>query len=555
MQFDNSQHFFNFYHRLMRKIFSFYIILLLIIPFIFSSCSGSGQSASSEKANRELKALDKTLDNIKVYRGERRILIDSLRAKSRNLSDSLEIWKTLLELSSQYRLLNADSAVLTAGYAMEYAPASLSEEDRMHGKLTAIQAISTSGLFYAALTRLDSIDPDRLPLYLKIEYWNTTRMAYSYAASQAQGLDEYVTTLSRTQEAMSDSLLKYLPENDIMYRFLYCSDLVNSSDWQRAEIMLSRFLKEVPVSDNFHGMLAYQLAQAYKNQGDFDNYVTYLAIAAKSDIQANVKEGLALQELARWLYRQGDYERANRYISQSLDDAISGNVRMRTAAISNIASLIETTNRKELHRSHNAMTIYAVTSTVLFIVTAALALIFLRNSRKIRANEKKLSSSTKKLEAYVGNFIALCSNYSRRLDNLTRLVGRKIAAGQTEDLVKMINSGKISEQDSEGFYSLVDKALLDLYPDFVESINTLLAPDKQIELKPGELLTPELRIYVFIRLGITQSTKIAQILHYSVNTVYSYRNRMRNRAIDRDNFDEQVANLGTHENWIDNLPE
>ncbi|MDE6298247.1 MAG: hypothetical protein K2M10_01180, partial [Muribaculaceae bacterium] len=127
-------------------------------------------------------------------------------------------------------------------------------------------------------------------------------------------------------------------------------------------------------------------------------------------------------------------------------------------------------------------------------------------------------------------------------------------AGQTEDLLKMINSGKINEQDSADFYPLVDKALLDLFPDFVENINTLLLPDRQIELKPGELLTPELRIYVFVRLGIDQSTRIAQILHYSVNTVYTYRNRMRNRAIDRDNFDAQVADLGKKETWIDNLP-
>ena len=539
----------------MRKLLFAISFVILITVSLLIACSGKDRTDSPDTAQSQLKALDKTLDNINMYRDQRRTAIDSLRAESRNITDSLRLWQTLLELSSQYRLLNADSATLIARYAMEYAPSTLSKDEITYGKLKAIQAISTSGLFYAALTRLDSISPEGMPLDLKIEYWNTTRMAYSYAASHAQGLDEYVTTLQKTQQAMSDSLLKYLPHTDTMYRFLYCSELVKSSDWQRAEVMLSKFLKEVPLSDNFHGMLAYQLAQAYKNQGDFENYVKYLAIAAQSDILANVKEGLALQELARWLYRQGDYERANRYISQSLEDAITGNVRMRTTAISNIASLIETTNQKELRRSHNSMAIYAVTSTVLFILTAALAFIFLRNSRKIRANEKKLSSSTKKLEAYVANFIALGSNYSRRLDNLTMLVGRKIAAGQTEDLVKMINSGKINEQDSEGFYSLVDKALLDLYPDFVESINTLLAPDKQIELKAGELLTPELRIYVFIRLGINQSTKIAQILHYSVNTVYSYRNRMRNRAIDRDNFDEQVANLGSHENWIDNLPE
>lgn len=530
--------------------------LLFVSLFLFSilvaSCSGTpAQSYRSPKVAEELKHLDKSLDERGLYAAEKRVTIDSLKNIARTSPDSTLVRRVLLELSEKYRPMNADSAVIAARHALTYSTPYLSYDEKIHGRLVGIQAIATSGLFYAALTRLDSIDTTGLSPELKIEYWKTARMAYSYAASHAQGMDSYVAELQKKQREYSDSLLKNLPPTDIMHRFLYCSDLVETSDWQRAEIMLTNFLKEVPETDNFHGMFAYQLAQAYKNQGDIDGYVENLAIAARSDLQANVKEGLALQELAKWLYQQGDYERANRYISLALADAISGNVRMRTATISDIASLIEATNQKELRTSHTSMTIYAITSTVLFIITSVLAIIFLITTKKIRGNEKKLSSSTKKLEAYVGNFISLCSNYSNRLNKLTLLVARKISAGQTDDLLKMINSGKISEEDSEGFYSLLDKAFLDLFPDFVESINALLKPDRQIELKPGELLTPELRIYVFIRLGITQSTKIAQILQYSTNTVYAYRNRMRNRAIDRENFEEQVGNMGNHVNWID----
>lgn len=525
---------------------------LLILSSLLPSCSEQpSQGHHSSKVADELKHLDKSLDERGLYMARKRVIIDSLKNLARTATDSAEVRNVLLQLAEQYRPMNADSSVIVTRHALTYTPAGLSENEKLRGKLIGIRAVATSGLFYAALTRLDSINPANLSPDLKIDYWITARMAYSYAASQAHGMDSYAAELQKKQQSYSDSLLKHLPQNDIMHRFLYCSDLVESEDWQRAELMLSNFLKEVPETDNFHGMLAYQLAQAYKKQGNTEGYVKNLALAARSDLQANVKEGLALPELAKWLYQQGDYERANRYISHALDDAISGNVRMRTATISDIASLIEATNQKELRTSHTSMTIYAVTSTVLFIITAVLAVIFLLNSKKIRGNEKKLSSSTKKLEAYVGNFISLCSNYSNRLNKLTLLVARKISAGQTDDLLKMINSGKISEEDSEGFYSLVDKAFLDLYPDFVESINALLKPDKQIELKPGELLTPELRIYVFIRLGITQSTKIAQILQYSTNTVYTYRNRMRNRAIDREKFEEQVENMGNHVNWID----
>ncbi|MDE6299094.1 MAG: hypothetical protein K2M10_05555, partial [Muribaculaceae bacterium] len=443
----------------MNKRYNFAILIFqALIIVVFQACAGgdgAGKQPASEKA---LVNLDKTLDKAHVFHDMKHHTIDSLRKVSGEVRDSLERWETLLELSNQYRLMNADSAVLIAQQAHHVAPSYLTESQRLHAKLILVQALSTSGFFYATLSRLDSILRRDYPQHDMIDVWKTSRIAYSYAASYAQGLDNYTMTLRTHQKEATDSLLKYLPENDTLRRFLYCSDLVEDSNWDHAKLELRKFLDEVPLNDNLHGMAAYQLAQVYKNLGDFDNYVTWLADAANSDVQSNVKEGLALQELARWLHQQGEYDRANRYITAAMNDAISGNVRMRTAAISNIAPLIEETSRKELKDSHNSMKIYAVTTTVLLIITGVLAVIFLIHSRRMRANEKTLSSTTRKLETYVGNFIALCSKYSSRLDNMTRLINRKISAGQTEALLKMINSGKINEQDSADFYPLVDKA-------------------------------------------------------------------------------------------------
>ena len=105
----------------------------------------------------------------------------------------------------------------------------------------------------------------------------------------------------------------------------------------------------------------------------------------------------------------------------------------------------------------------------------------------------------------------------------------------------MIKSGRYGDPKNEEFYRRFDEAFLDLYPGFVFSINRLLRPDEQIELKKGEGLTPELRIYAFVKLGVSESTRIAQVLHYSVSTIYAYRNKMRNKAVNRDTFDADVA--------------
>ena len=101
------------------------------------------------------------------------------------------------------------------------------------------------------------------------------------------------------------------------------------------------------------------------------------------------------------------------------------------------------------------------------------------------------------------------------------------------------------EEQSREFYDIFDDAFLHIYPSFVESVNSLLLPDKQIELQEGEKLNTDLRILAFIRLGLEDSNRVAQMLNYSVNTIYAYRNRIRNRAINRDTFEEDIMKISS----------
>lgn len=141
----------------------------------------------------------------------------------------------------------------------------------------------------------------------------------------------------------------------------------------------------------------------------------------------------------------------------------------------------------------------------------------------------------------------MCSSYADRLDSLSKLVSVKISSGKTDELLKLVKSGRFGESNKdEDFYRSFDTAFLDLYPDFVMRVNTLLRESEQIELKNGEGLSPELRIYALVKLGVEESTRIAQILHYSVSTIYAYRNKMRNKAISRDTFEEDIAALRRH---------
>lgn len=132
-----------------------------------------------------------------------------------------------------------------------------------------------------------------------------------------------------------------------------------------------------------------------------------------------------------------------------------------------------------------------------------------------------------------------------KLNQFCKIAVRKLAAGQADDLYRMTKSGKFVEEQSREFYEVFDSAFIHIYPDFVQQVNALLRPDAQITLAPGEVLNTDLRILAFMRLGIEESPRIAQILNYSLNTIYSYRNRLKARAIDRENFEADIMRIGS----------
>jgi hypothetical protein len=134
-----------------------------------------------------------------------------------------------------------------------------------------------------------------------------------------------------------------------------------------------------------------------------------------------------------------------------------------------------------------------------------------------------------------------------KVKQLCNLANRKIAAGQIEDLYKITKSGKFIEEQNVEFYKVFDDAFLHIYPNFVENVNKLLRPEEQIVMADGEMLNSDLRILAFMRLGIDDTNRIAQILNFSVNTIYAYRNRLRNRAIDRNTFEADIMKIGNLE--------
>jgi hypothetical protein len=154
-----------------------------------------------------------------------------------------------------------------------------------------------------------------------------------------------------------------------------------------------------------------------------------------------------------------------------------------------------------------------------------------------------LSATNLTRERYVSLFLDLCAAYIHKLNNFQNLVKRKVMAKQAEDLLKMVNATRLSEVDAKEFFLHFDTAFLTLYPDFIRSFNALLREDAQIKLERGDKLNTELRIYALIRLGVKDSSTIATLLFYSPQTIYNYRSAVKNRAKDKERFEEDVMEL------------
>ena len=167
-------------------------------------------------------------------------------------------------------------------------------------------------------------------------------------------------------------------------------------------------------------------------------------------------------------------------------------------------------------------------------------------NKELSEANTNLSEANQIKEAYIGHFLDLCSTYINKLEKYQNTLNKKAVEKKLDELYKMLKSSDMINNELKELYENFDNIFLHLYPNFVEEFNSLLLDEEKFVLKPNELLNVELRIFALIRLGITDSSKIASFLHYSANTIYSYRTRVRNKAaVPRDDFENRVMKISS----------
>lgn len=261
---------------------------------------------------------------------------------------------------------------------------------------------------------------------------------------------------------------------------------------------------------------------------------------------------MSLQQLAILLFQEGDIERAYNYISCSLEDVNFGKARYRIVDIAEYLPIIKAANDSRVKADRDRVLFFLLVLSIL-VITLIIAFFVLRQkNRKLLRVKQSLAEQNQRLqemtenltrmneeikesnhikEEYIGLLFNICSEYIYKQETERKSLLKIVNTGSMADISKMLHNQSSTTEDFKLFISKFDTIFLSIFPDFVESFNTLLKEDERILLKEGELLTPELRIYALIRLGIDDNSKIANFLHYSLQTVYNYRLKMRNKAI------------------------
>lgn len=481
--------------------------------------------------------------------------------------------KAYNDIYQEYYVFNYDSAMLYVSKGLKLAKAVGENYYIHHFTLQEARLLVVAGLFTEAMDILDSVNEATLEQNLKFDYYFTFYRLYINLSDYCKDNTYQPIYRKRATEYMVKAM-RYLSRDDRYYHYYIGEYYTNvKADNERAKVYYQQAIKDSPMNSRVYAMSCYMMAFIYKAKGDKEKYEEYLIRSSIGDALSATKENSALQALAVLLSSSSkrDYDRAQRYITESLGDAKFYNSRLRIIETSrNLLSVISQ-YQKEIARRSTFQIIAICAISLLTIGLVVMLFLFFRKNRRLmyicnvlkltnksladsiqkqgKLNQqlstvnKQLVDTNKRRERLARLFIDLCNEYIIRLGNFQFYVKRKIKANQVQELLCHISSTRTSEKDAQIFYRRFDDAFLSLYPDFVKQFNGLLQEGQEVVPRKEGTLNTELRIFALVKLGIKDSSEISNLLFYSPQTIYNYRSSVKNRAKDRDNFEENVRNL------------
>lgn len=538
-------------------------ILRIILAAMLMATSIPVFSAGIDVARRVdslLVILDREITLKPYYEAKKRAKINAIRDKLNfPISDSIR-YEIMNSMFNEYRTYAMDTSLTIARECREIARRIGDDHVMWRSMLMEAEALKGIGYYDRSLRLLDSLPAEARHLYLEDVLSRYYSVYYSLAENTLPRAD--AMPFRDKLVLYRDSLVRFSKDiegktiNEIEYYKMI-------GDYQSAIDKGIGFMWSNVIEDENLVIFQYIVAEAYLMAGNEDMAMLFFTQAAIGDIRMCVRKYNALPTIAELLNRNGDVERAYNYIMCSLEDIKNSCSQSRMHKVIDALPII--TNAYMLHEKNSARTrnIFIVAISVLaFVVIVTLVVLYYENNKLNserlllrRKNEelltmkenvdrlnRELEDSSKTKEEYIGQLFNLCSEYINIMAKEHSAIIKIVRKGKLDDIEKSISNLQTADQ-LKSFFDKFDKIFIDIFPDFIDRFNLLLQPQYRVNPPDGEL-TPELRIFALIRLGFTDTTKIARFLHYSPQTIYNYRFKVRNHAlIDKDAFIKAVRDI------------
>ena len=549
---------------------------IIIFLCLCTICMCRLHAADSSRADSLLLKLDQAIKERPRYMEQKELkLVELKRQLHRQIPDE-ERFAILGTLLDEYRSFNTDSALHMAEEREQIAIRLGNREYIDNARMNKADVLGMTGMYKEVMDLMRNIHIDRLPVDIHPYYYHIYRTVYGLMADYAVTAYEKKLYTELTDK-YRDSLLLVNKDNLLIHTLIQSDQYNVRNEYDKAIRLLTDYLALQKDYEHDVAICAYTLSESYRLKGDKEKEKEYLIVSAMADMKTAVREYISLRKLAVLLYQEGDIERAYSYVKICMEDAAACNARLRKLEILEIFPIINDAYQQKTEKQQEQMK-WALVSISLLSLFLLLAIFYVyKQMKKVAAARREVIDANKRLkelndelhlsnaqlkeanhsiaensylkEEYIGRYMDQCSVYLEKMDNYRRSLGKIAATGNVEELYKNIKSSKFIEGELKEFYTNFDNTFLQLFPTFVEDFNALLADDEQISLKAGERMNTELRIFALIRLGITDSVKIAQFLRYSVTTIYNYRTKVRNKAAgDRDLLEQEVMTIGKSKN-------
>jgi len=526
------------------------------------------QTVNAQQA--DIDGLYNTIDSLIEHRSkllaEKEIRLKALKDGLQKGLDDDQLFKLNERIYDEYMAYNFDSAYYYINKNVERQRA-LGHADRFAASAVRMAHIlAVSGIFNNARLLLNEVRVEDISTANKIDYYeqqSELNLFRSEMANFTPLFPAYVDSMQHYRQ----KILEIAPHDSYNYIFNLATYTCEQGKTDEAIKMLEDYLPKLRQGDRHYSIVTSTLAYFYTRKEQPQTREKYLLLSAISDLRASILENNSLRELSIILLERQEYKKAYNYLQQASEDAKLYGSRLRSLQAARLAPLITQAYDTERVRTQNRTYILlAILSVITLLLIGTIAFI-LSMMRKRRAAIEKINTLNQELERrnaaietannemkesnrikdeYIGRFLELSSNYIQRGEDRAKLLNRLARDKKMAELYAELKSSASLNESIRLFYQNFDTAFLNIYPNFIKEVNCLMANGNQFEVDEGKKLTTELRILALLRLGINDNQKIADILRSSITTIYTYRSKIKSRALSKDTFEDGIRMIETY---------